>query len=115
MFFNLDTGVTSPKGSSGLLVWRDDENLWFGEGSSIHSIRLNDFQLKRFCSLLDRAYSSTEYVDQDHSNGLYLAMEAEDEGHRNLCLIATSMNMTYTVQVKHLKSFSEFLRNEIKL
>lgn len=84
-------------------------------GSS--SIHLNDEELLKFCDFLDIAQNTTEHLElevvsnlDDAQSDLYIDLEEEDEGHRNLVIYSNRFSLILPFETKILENFSQFLR-----
>jgi hypothetical protein len=108
MFFNLDTGESNSHGS-GPVCWMADGNLWIALGCG--SISINHLPIEEFCTFLEGALSTQDYVEMPVINGLNIALEDEDEGTRNLCFLQSNLFVDINLQIKHISAFVKFLRD----
>lgn len=116
MFFNITQGKdeSATHYPNDVMVWRTDSHIFWSSGGVEFSILLTDYECEKFCKLLETAASNKEYVDLSLPDGLYIALEDEDEGTRNLCLRDKRLYNILNLEVRHFNKFVEFLRNEIK-
>jgi hypothetical protein len=94
-----------------LICHRADDYIFFEMNNSQNSIQINDAQLLHFCKFLEKAARSKKYIDLEGFPGMYIALEDQDEGTRNLCLISGKTYMVYNLPVKQLKNWAKFLRD----
>jgi hypothetical protein len=112
-FFDLISGQeVTIGGYQSIMCWKDGDNLFFDDGKGMMpSVHMYDMLLDRFCYLLDRTQTHTDYFDVE-VDGFLIALEDEDEGTRNLCLIDKRLYFMINLPVKHLGALASYLRKE---
>lgn len=117
-FFLCDTGEeTDGPGTGGdsFSIWRSDNFIFFSQGDGLHSYQIEDAELKEFCDFLMRASIFKHYQEfHQESDEPYIALEDDDEGSRNLCIMGHRMVMIFNVKTEHLAKMAVFLRRQIK-
>jgi hypothetical protein len=107
MFFHLETGLVGDIGAYPRpCCWLADDHIFFDYGCLLSISRS---LTKDITNLLKQAAKTEDYIDGINQFGFLLALEAEDDGCRNLCIYDKNVQMIINLEVKHFPSLIEFL------
>ena len=108
MFFHLNTGVISNVGENPC-CWKADDFLFIDRNGCLISFPIYVFD-KDFCDFLDVSISHSNFTSIE-SASIYIALEEEDDGHRNLCLYDKYIQVIIDLDTNIISALSNFLRN----
>lgn len=123
MYFIADNGKTVEREHSAiwratlgygaeLLIYRDDDILWFNTSGNLHSIYVTKGGIHSLCWHLERVSNGlkcTEFL----CSGVKTAIEA-DERNLNISFMDINMRSSYILNVEYIPALIEFLRSEMK-